>query len=114
MSLPDVPIWCFGTYRGEPAQDSGNRGYQVPRFSRTAIKRSSCEIMRREPNFAAEELATVLVPVAVVHSEHDEFIERVHAEYLARSVLKAQLIGLPRVPHFAPLQRPKVFNNAMP
>jgi pimeloyl-ACP methyl ester carboxylesterase len=53
------------------------------------------------------------VPVAIVHSEHDEFIKQEHAEYLARTIPDAEFIFLPGVSHFAPLQRPDQFNIAM-
>jgi pimeloyl-ACP methyl ester carboxylesterase len=51
--------------------------------------------------------------VFIVHSEHDEFIKREHAEYLARTIPGAQLIVLPDVSHFAPLQRPTQFNATL-
>ena len=53
------------------------------------------------------------MPVTIVQSEHDEFIKREHAEYLARSIPGAELILLPGVSHFAPLQRPEQFNSVM-
>ncbi|TFZ33913.1 alpha/beta hydrolase, partial [Pseudomonas syringae] len=40
-------------------------------------------------------------------------IKMEHAEYLARSIPSAELIPLQGVSHFAPLQRPEVFNGAM-
>jgi pimeloyl-ACP methyl ester carboxylesterase len=46
-----------------------------------------------------------------VHSEHDEFIKRKHAEYLAASIPNAELRILDGVSHFAPLQRPEQFNG---
>jgi pimeloyl-ACP methyl ester carboxylesterase len=58
-------------------------------------------------------LAEIGVPVAIVHSEHDEFIKRQHAQHLARSIPNAKLIILNGVSHFAPLQRPGQFNAAM-
>jgi pimeloyl-ACP methyl ester carboxylesterase len=70
-------------------------------------------MQRTQPNSSAQELAQIRVPVTIVHSEHDEFIKREHAEYLARSIPGAQLIALPGVSHFAPLQRPNQFNDAM-
>ena len=70
-------------------------------------------MQRTLPNASAQELAEIRVPVAIVHSEHDEFIKREHAEYLARSIPGAELIVLPGVSHFAPLQRPKQFNDSM-
>ena len=71
------------------------------------------EMMRTEPNYSARDLANVQVPVAIVQSEHDEFIKPEHAEYLARSIPGAELIQLSGVSHFAPLQRPAQFNNVL-
>jgi pimeloyl-ACP methyl ester carboxylesterase len=70
-------------------------------------------MQRTQPNTSVEELAEIRVPVAIVHSEHDEFIKREHAEYLARSIPGAELIVLPGVSHFAPLQRPAQFNDVL-
>ena len=70
-------------------------------------------MQQTEPNYSADDLARISVPVAIVQSEHDEFIKREHAEYLARSIPGAVLIELPGVSHFAPLQRPAQFNAAM-
>ena len=71
------------------------------------------EMMKTEPNYSAQELADIRLPVAIVQSEHDEFIKPEHAEYLARSIPNAELVILPGVSHFAPLQRPEQFNSAM-
>jgi pimeloyl-ACP methyl ester carboxylesterase len=70
-------------------------------------------MMKTEPNYSAHHLAQIDVPVAIVHSEHDEFIKREHAEYLARTIPNAQFVELTGVSHFAPLQRPEQFNSAM-
>jgi pimeloyl-ACP methyl ester carboxylesterase len=70
-------------------------------------------MQRTQPNYSAHDLAQISVPVAIVQSEHDEFIKREHAEYLARSIPNAVFIDLPGVSHFAPLQRPEQFNSAM-
>lgn len=70
-------------------------------------------MQRTQPNYAASELASIQAPVAIVHSEHDEFIKREHAEYLAQSIPNARLIILQGVSHFAPLQRPREFNDVM-
>ncbi|MBD2869105.1 alpha/beta fold hydrolase [Paenibacillus arenilitoris] len=70
-------------------------------------------MMQTEPNYSASDLARIGVPVAIVHSEHDEFIKREHAEYLARSIPNAEFVNLYGVSHFAPLQRPELFNDPM-
>lgn len=66
-----------------------------------------------QPNYSAEDLGKINVPVVIVHSEHDEFIKREHAEYLARSIPNAGFVFLPNVSHFAPLQKPEQFNEVM-
>jgi pimeloyl-ACP methyl ester carboxylesterase len=70
-------------------------------------------MQKTQPDYSASDLAGVRVPVAIVQGEHDEFIKPEHAEYLARSIPGAELTLLPGVSHFAPLQRPEQFNNAI-
>jgi pimeloyl-ACP methyl ester carboxylesterase len=69
-------------------------------------------MQRTQPDYSAQDLAELRVAVTVAHAEGDEFIRREHAEYLARSIPGAELILLPGVSHFAPLQRPEQFNAA--
>jgi pimeloyl-ACP methyl ester carboxylesterase len=71
------------------------------------------QMMKTQPNYSARDLTEISVPVEIVQSEHDEFIKAEHAEYLARSIPNAELVILPGVSHFAPLQRPEQFNDAM-
>ncbi len=70
-------------------------------------------MMQTEPNYSAEKLSKIRVRVAIVQSEHDEFIKPEHAEYLAKSIPGAELLMLPAVSHFAPLQRPGEFNQIL-
>ncbi len=70
-------------------------------------------MQRTQPNYSAQDLARISVPVTIVHSEYDEFIKREHAEYLARSIPGAEFVFLPGVSHFAPLQKPELFNNVV-
>jgi pimeloyl-ACP methyl ester carboxylesterase len=70
-------------------------------------------MMKTEPNYAAEQLAGIQVPVSIAISGRDEFIRLEHAEYLARVIPGAQLIRLQNVTHFAPLQRPDSFNTVL-
>ncbi len=66
-----------------------------------------------ELNYAAADLARISVPVTVVQAEGDEFIKLEHAESIARHIPGAELIILPGVSHFAPLQRPAEFSTAI-
>jgi pimeloyl-ACP methyl ester carboxylesterase len=70
-------------------------------------------MMKSEPNYSARELAAITVPVTIAQSEGDEFVRPEHAEYLARTIPNARLVILPGVTHFAPLQRPEVFDAAV-
>jgi len=98
---------CFGRHARDYAQLSAT----PDQFE--AFADAVGAMMKTEPNYSAEELADIHVPVAIVQSEHDEFIKPEHAEYLARSIPNAEFIELPGVSHFAPLQRPEQFNRAM-
>ena len=70
-------------------------------------------MMKTEPNYSARALAAIRVPVAIVQSEHDEFIKPEHAAYLHRTIPGSEFILRPGVSHFAPLQRPELFNAAV-
>jgi pimeloyl-ACP methyl ester carboxylesterase len=76
--------------------------------------RDDLGVMQKEqPNYSADDLAGITVPVWSVLGEHDEFIRREHAEYIARTIPGARFVLLPKVSHFAPLQRPALFNATM-
>lgn len=98
---------CFERHVKDYAQLSATPG-QFDAFSGAVG-----QMQRTQPNYSAHELAQISVPVTVVHSEHDEFIKGEHAEYLARTLPRAALVVLPGVSHFAPLQRPGPFNEAV-
>lgn len=70
-------------------------------------------MQRTQPNYTEQDLAEIRVPVTVAHSEHEEFIKLEHAQYLAQTIPGAEFIFLTGVSHFAPLQRPEVFNQAL-
>jgi len=71
------------------------------------------EMQRTQPDYDAADLARIRVPVHSVLGEFDEFITPEHAAYIAQAIPGAELVRLPGVSHFAPLQRPDVFNAAM-
>ena len=71
------------------------------------------QMMKTEPNYTASDLTQIRVPVVIVQSELDEFIKPEHAAYLAQSIPGGQLLILEGVSHFAPLQRPELFNEAL-
>jgi len=77
------------------------------------MRKAMDHLMRTEPNYTAPELASIRTRVAIVVGENDEFIKPEHTEYLARTIPGARRIVLPRVSHFAMLQRPDDFNCAM-
>jgi pimeloyl-ACP methyl ester carboxylesterase len=93
------------------AQDYAHLSATPDQFE--AFAKAVGQMMETQPNYSARDMADIHVPVAIVQSEHDEFIKPEHAEYLARSIPGAELIVLPGVSHFAPLQRPGQFNSVM-
>lgn len=98
---------CLGRHR----QDYKRLSATPDRFDEFA---DAVRLMQEtQPNYSAQDLARITVPVAVVHSEHDEFIKRKHAECLARSIPHSEFVDLRDVGHFAPLQRSEQFNMAM-
>jgi pimeloyl-ACP methyl ester carboxylesterase len=98
---------CFGRHAKDYAQLSA-----TPEHFKDLVDDVTL-MQKTQPNYSAHDLEKISVPVVIVQSEHDEFIKRDHAEYLARSIPNAELVVLNGVSHFAPLQRPEQFNIAM-
>jgi pimeloyl-ACP methyl ester carboxylesterase len=70
-------------------------------------------MQRTEPDMSVADLAAIEVPVTVVHAEGDEFIRAEHARYLAERLPHAELVHLEGVSHFAPVQRPALFDETV-
>ena len=71
-------------------------------------------MLTTEPNYKPADLAKIRGPkIAIADGEKEEIIKPDHAAYLAKTIPGAKLIILPGVSHFAPMQRPVVFNAAM-
>jgi pimeloyl-ACP methyl ester carboxylesterase len=98
---------CFARHAKDYAQLSATPG-QFEAFA-AAVG----QMMKTQPNYSARDMADIHAPVAIVQSEHDEFIKCEHAEYLARSIPGAEFILLRGMTHFAPLQRPEQFNSVL-
>lgn len=66
-----------------------------------------------EPAWTTEELEKITVPTAIVLGDHDEAITLEHTEYLAETIPDAELVILPEVSHFAMLQDPAGYTEAV-
>jgi pimeloyl-ACP methyl ester carboxylesterase len=67
-----------------------------------------------QPNYLAADLGAIRGPaIDIADADHEEFVHRRHTEYLARTIPGAQLQILPGASHFAPLQVPSEFNQAV-
>jgi pimeloyl-ACP methyl ester carboxylesterase len=98
---------CFARHAKDYAELSATPGHFKDFVEAVTI------MQQTQPNYSAHDLAEIGVPVVIVQSEHEEFIKREHAEYLAQAIPDAEFIVLNAVSHFAPLQRPEQFDTAM-
>jgi pimeloyl-ACP methyl ester carboxylesterase len=96
---------CLSRHR----QDHARLSATPDRFE--ALADAVGAMQRTQPDLSRDDLAAIRVPVTVVHAEHDEFIRAEHAAYLAASLPDAELVHLGGVGHFAPVQRPEVFDR---
>jgi pimeloyl-ACP methyl ester carboxylesterase len=110
-ALPFVPTplvdRCFSRHRQDYAALSA-----TPEDFDAFVKAVGL-MQRTQPNYTAAQLAAIRVPVTVLHSQGDEFIRPEHARYLAETIPAAELQIMPGVTHFAPVQRPALFNAVM-
>ncbi|MER8373678.1 alpha/beta hydrolase [Mesorhizobium sp. M1406] len=66
-----------------------------------------------EPAWTKEQLAKITTTTAIVAGDHDEAIKREHTEYIASAIPGAKLIILPNASHFAMLQAPDEYSQAV-
>ncbi len=66
-----------------------------------------------QPNWSDAELAKITVPTAIVLGDHDEAIKRDHTEHMAEVIPGAQLVILKNASHFAMLQDPAGYTQAV-
>ena len=79
-----------------------------------AISHAVRRLQLSQPNYTPAQLAAIRGPaIDIVDADHEEFIHRRHAQYLARTIPGAWLQILPGASHFAPLQTPERFNKAV-
>lgn len=71
------------------------------------------EMWATQPDYSAEQLATIQVPVMIADGDHDEAIRQEHNREMARLIPGAKLKILPGTSHFAFLQKPQEFNAAL-
>ena len=64
-----------------------------------------------QPNFTADELRSITVPVWIVDADHDEAIKRENTELMASQIPNAGLLLQPEVSHFSFLQDPGQFTS---
>ena len=66
-----------------------------------------------QPNWTADDLKAITVPTWIVDGDRDEAIKRDNTEFMAANIPNAGLLILPNVSHFAFLQDPKQFTDAV-
>jgi len=62
-----------------------------------------------QPNWTADDLGRIAVPVWIVDADHDEAIKRENIEFMAANVPNAGLLLQPEVSHFSFIQDPEQF-----
>jgi pimeloyl-ACP methyl ester carboxylesterase len=66
-----------------------------------------------EPHFTEAQLRGIKVPTWIVDADHDEAIKRENTDYMASMIPGAGELILPAVSHFAFIQDPALFNEAL-
>ena len=64
-----------------------------------------------QPNWTADDLRGIKVPIWIVDADHDEAIKRENTEFMAQEIPGSGLLIQPGVSHFSLLQDPAQFTN---
>jgi pimeloyl-ACP methyl ester carboxylesterase len=79
----------------------------------TEFSDSLGKMWETEPHFSDEQLCNIRVPTWIVDGDHDEVIKRENTDHMATLIPGAGELILPEVSHFALLQDPEQFNQAL-
>ena len=101
--FPSYSLRCRKEY-SELSPDPGKWG---------ELQRGLAKMWRSEPNFSNALLGTIKLPVVIADGEYDEIIKPEHTRQIAESIKESRLVILKRVSHFAMLQDPPQFNQAV-
>jgi pimeloyl-ACP methyl ester carboxylesterase len=77
------------------------------------LQRGLGVMWRTEPSFSKLQLATIKSPVTIADGEYDEIIKPEHTRQIAANIKGSNLLILPNVSHFAMLQNPTQFSEAV-
>ncbi len=110
-SLPFVFTDVIGNCLTRHNKDYAALSPHPERFDEMSAK---LQVMQgSQPDYSADDLREISVPVTVAQAERDEFIRDEHARYIAGTIPGARYVAMPGVSHFAPVQRPALFNGAV-
>jgi pimeloyl-ACP methyl ester carboxylesterase len=95
-----------------------NTGKDYERLSKTPKEFNDfvtqvSQMWASQPDYKPDQLAKIKAPVAIADGEHDEAIRPEHNVEMAKAIPGAKLVILPGLSHFAMLQDPKAFNQAV-
>ncbi|GLR09111.1 alpha/beta hydrolase [Mixta theicola] len=77
------------------------------------IVRQISQMWQSQPEWRDEDLRNIGAQVMIADGDHDEAIDRNHLEHIAATIPDAGLLILPTVSHFAFLQAPQEFTDAV-
>ncbi|OGT79066.1 MAG: hypothetical protein A3H91_16350 [Gammaproteobacteria bacterium RIFCSPLOWO2_02_FULL_61_13] len=95
-----------------------NMGNEYARLSQTPAQYEDfveqvTKMWATQPNYTADQLATIQVPVMIADGDHDEAIRQEHNQEMAGLIPGARLTLFQGASHFAFLQKPEQFNTAI-
>ncbi|MGH6934402.1 MAG: alpha/beta fold hydrolase [Dongiaceae bacterium] len=101
----------FNQYIVEIGQDYASMSKTPTEYD--AFVAQISEMWATQPDYKAADLAKITTPTAIADGEHDEAILQEHNKEMAAQIPGAKLVILPGVSHFAFLQKPDEFNQAV-
>jgi pimeloyl-ACP methyl ester carboxylesterase len=78
-----------------------------------ALLQSISKMWASEPNFTAEELGGMAVPIMFLDGQSEEFIYPEHTREMARLIPTATLVLIPETGHFGLWEQPEEMNSAI-
>lgn len=101
----------FAQYIGRSATECRRIGKS--RAEHAAFLGEISKMWAREPSFSATQLGKIAIPVTMELGQYDEAVARAHVEAIDAALPDSAMTILPNVSHFAMIQAPGEFNDAV-
>ncbi len=110
---PDAIMDSGSFARGSARQEALYRAESPTPGGWAQLNARISKLWATEPHYTRAQLRAIRVPVWIADGDHEQYIERSDTDMMARTIPGASELILPHASHFAMVEEPVLFNQAV-